>query len=112
MALLASGLGCFVLLEHLASLFISANRTKEQNFKDPLYWQAIANASKEIRGLKDDVRYQPAKIESIVIKHLQEHGIHLNDRQEMSNPVVNKVNLNSSEGKRENKPIHQQKRKL
>lgn len=112
MALLASGLGSFVMLEHLASLFVSANRTKEQNLRDPLYWQAIANASKEIRGLKEDVRYQPAKIESIVIKHLQEHGIHLDNRQEISNPIVNKVNLNSSESKMENKPIHQQKRKL
>src|SRR3954468_23380353 len=64
MALLASGLGSFVMLEHLASLFVAANRTKEQNLRDPLYWQAIANASKEIRGLKEDVRYQPAKIES------------------------------------------------
>lgn len=112
MALLASGLGSFVMLEHLASLFVAANRTNEQNLKDPLYCQAIANASKEIRGLKEDMRYQPAKIESIVVKHLQEHGIHLDNRQEINNPIVNKVNLNGSEDKVENKPIHQQKRKL
>jgi hypothetical protein len=112
MALLASGLGSFVMVEHLASLFVAANRTKEQNLRDPLYWQAIPKASKEIRGLKEDVRYQPAKIESIVVKHLQEHGIHLADRQGISNQVVNKVNLNGRENKMESKPINQQKRKL
>lgn len=112
MALLASGLGSFVMLEHLASLFVAANRTKEQNLRDPLYWRAITDASKEIRGLKEDIRYQPTNIESIVVKHLQEHGIHLDNRQEISNPVVNKVNLNGSESKVDNKPSHQQKRKL
>ena len=112
MALLASGLGSFVMLEHLASLFVAANRTKELNLRDPLYWQAISDASKEIRGLKEDMRYQPAKIESVVIKHLQEHGIHLADRQDISKPIADKVTLNGSEGKLENKPIHQQKRKL
>lgn len=93
MALLASGLGTFVMVEHLAGLFVAANRTKEQNLRDPLYWQAIANASTEIRGLNEKMRYQPAIIESIVVKHLQEHGINLDNRQQLSNSVINKPNL-------------------
>ncbi len=115
LALLASGLGSFVMLEHLAGLFVSVTRTKEQNLKDPKYWQAINDASKEIRELKEDMKYQPAKIEAIVVKHLQEYGIvHSVNKQDVTNPVVNKADVKANENKTaENlKPKNQQGRKM
>lgn len=91
LVLIASGLGAFVMLEHLANMFIHAERTKQQNLNDPRYWEAIHEASKEINQLKEEMKFKPAIIEGIILKHLQELGIvHTINKQDLDNTTVNK----------------------
>ena len=91
LALIASGLGAFVMLEHLANLFIHSERTKQQNLNDPRYWEAIHEASKEIKQLKEEMKFKPAVIEGIISKHLQELGIaHTVSKQDLEDSTVNK----------------------
>lgn len=91
LALIASGLGGFVMLEHLANVFINSERTKQQNLNDPRYWEAIQEASKEIKLLKEELKFQPAVIEGIISKHLQEIGIvHTANKQHLKDTTINK----------------------
>jgi hypothetical protein len=81
LALLASGFENIVLLEHLANLALYTapeqlnNQNAINNINNPDYWEAIDNASKEIRTLKEEEKYDVLKITEIVNKHLAQIGV-------------------------------------
>lgn len=81
LTLLASGLGHYVLLEHLANIAMSTaadrikENNKEKNLANPKYWEAINEASKEIKMLKDEQKHTPSIIGNIVNKYLEEIGV-------------------------------------
>jgi len=78
LALIASGLGGIVLIEHLASLIFSPSRTTQQNLGDKKYWEAMNDASLELKELKAQQRNQLLAIEKIsevVSKHLAKFGV-------------------------------------
>lgn len=75
LSLVAYGLESFVMIEHLSNLFPQAERTKQQNFTDPRYWEAMHEASSEIKQLHEDVKYKPAVIENVISKKFDAFGI-------------------------------------
>lgn len=81
LALIASGAGTIVLLEHLANIAFTtaADRIKQnnkaQNLSDPRYWDAIKEATREIRRLPEPLRREGSTVESIINRHLEAIGI-------------------------------------
>jgi uncharacterized protein DUF4099/uncharacterized protein DUF3945 len=89
-ALVASGLGGIVLVEHIVDLALHSKNVPKNSTDDinnRLYWQAIADASKEIKKLKEDHKYTPALVTEIIAKHLEQAGI---------NHSIDKTNMNST----------------
>lgn len=81
LALIASGAGTIVLLEHLANIAFTtaADRIKQnnkaQNLSDPRYWDAIKEATREIRRLPEPLGREGDTVESIINRHLEAIGI-------------------------------------
>ena len=81
LALFASAPGGIILLEHIANiaLYTAADRIKNHdtlsNISDSRYWEAINNASKEIKNLQEEQKFDPNVIARIINKHLEQTGI-------------------------------------
>jgi hypothetical protein len=87
-ALVASGLGGIVMVEHIVDLLVNSNILQKQtdDINNKLYWQAIADSSKEIKQLKEENKYTPVLVKEIITKHLQELGInHSIDKADLNN---------------------------
>lgn len=81
LALIASGAGTIVLLEHLANIAMTTaadrikQNNKEQNLSNPQYWDAIKEATREIRRLPEPLRRERSTVEGIINRHLEQLGI-------------------------------------
>jgi hypothetical protein len=104
-ALLASGLGGIVLLEHIINLVIHSKNSNQQSGDDinnRLYREAIGDAAKEIKKLKEEQKYTPASVREIITKHLQQMGInHTIDKTDLNNTQVGNNRQNITDSKNE-----------
>jgi hypothetical protein len=75
LSLVAYGLESFVMIEHLSNLFPLAEKTKQQQFNNPRYWEAIQEASWELKRLHEDLKFKPAVIENAISQKLEAFGL-------------------------------------
>ena len=84
LALLASGAAGLVMIEHLARLTLSYVKYKKdinELLKEPGYKRAIDDIATELKGKKEMMQKEPAKVGALISKHLQASNIEHTNKQ-------------------------------